>query len=166
VDTRFSRDGSSDVCSSDLMPRYWSAWAGCWTCIAKCWMPARLKSSRWAVSCASCARPAMASRPIRQASDAGGFAVAPTGSSVFCATPPPLAAVWRFYLGWISPVGWYAGVDAMGEFFEVNAAVIRVRWPALLDSLLQEDLTALQADTDLLQGLEATLRIAGIQLTS
>ena len=54
----------------------------------------------------------------------------------------------------------------MGEFFEVNAAVIRVRWPALLDSLLQEDLTALQADTDLLQGLEATLRIAGIQLTS
>ena len=54
----------------------------------------------------------------------------------------------------------------MSDIFQANVAVIRARWPALLDRLRQEDLTALQADTDLVQGLEATLRIGGVQLTS
>ncbi|KAA5843126.1 motility associated factor glycosyltransferase family protein [Pseudomonas chlororaphis] len=52
----------------------------------------------------------------------------------------------------------------MSESFEGNAQAIQARWPRLLERLLAEDSTGLQAD--LVEGLGSTLSISGIQLTS
>lgn len=54
----------------------------------------------------------------------------------------------------------------MSEIYQANIAVIQARWPGLMGRLLDEDLTALQAGSDLVEGLEGTLRINGVQLTS
>lgn len=54
----------------------------------------------------------------------------------------------------------------MSEIFQANVAVIQARWPGLMERLLDEDLNALQAGSDLVEGLDGTLRINGVQLTS
>jgi hypothetical protein len=54
----------------------------------------------------------------------------------------------------------------MNEIFQANVAVIQARWPRLMAQLLNEDLTELQAGSDLVEGLDGTLRIHGVQLTS
>lgn len=58
------------------------------------------------------------------------------------------------------------GLFFMNETFEANAAILRRRWPKLLERLLQEDLSALQQSTDLVTGRAGTLRVGSIQLTS
>ncbi|MQA52985.1 motility associated factor glycosyltransferase family protein [Pseudomonas piscis] len=52
----------------------------------------------------------------------------------------------------------------MSDSFERNAQVIGRRWPGVLERLQAEDGTALQAD--LVEGLGATLSVAGVQLSS
>lgn len=52
----------------------------------------------------------------------------------------------------------------MSECFKQNAAVLGVRWPTVLSRLMAEGGTALQID--FMQGLNLTLSVDGIQLTS
>lgn len=52
----------------------------------------------------------------------------------------------------------------MTDSFQLNAAVLRDRWPQVLSRLLDESHEALQVE--LVEGLESTLSIDGIQLTS
>lgn len=52
----------------------------------------------------------------------------------------------------------------MTDSFEINAAVLRDRWPQVFSRLLEEDDGALQPE--LIQGNDSTLGINGIQLTS
>src|SRR5690606_13954365 len=54
----------------------------------------------------------------------------------------------------------------MSEIFQANVAVSQARWPGLMGRLLEEDLTALQAGSDLVEGLDGTVLINGIQFTS
>jgi uncharacterized Rossmann fold enzyme len=52
----------------------------------------------------------------------------------------------------------------MTDNFQHNAAVLQDRWPQLFSRLLGEDVESLQAE--LMEGLQSTLTIDGIQLTS
>ncbi|MDG6402652.1 DUF115 domain-containing protein [Pseudomonas quasicaspiana] len=52
----------------------------------------------------------------------------------------------------------------MDDSFQLNAAVLQDRWPQVFARLLDEDYEALQVE--LVNGLEATLSVSGIQLTS